>query len=106
MYVTGILLSTIVAAQIVQPLDNAVLFLKETEVTLLDDEWRILLRIDLSMYHDIISTVKSDLLLIEQQKQAFTPLSELKQIELLLYTLDTRLNEFHQVLPRLDTRRG
>ena len=30
MYVAGILLSTIVAAQIVQPLDHAVLFLKET----------------------------------------------------------------------------
>jgi hypothetical protein len=106
LYVTGILLSTIVAAQIVQPLDNAFLFLKETEVTLSDDEWHILLRIDLSTYHDIISTVKSDLLLVERQKQAFTPISELKQIELLLHTLDSRLNEFHQVLPRLDARRG
>ena len=99
MYVIGILLSTIVAAQIVQPLDHAVLFLKETEVTLSDDEWRILLRIDLSTYHDIISTVKSDLLLIEQRKQVFTPVSELKQIELLLNTLDSKLNEFHEVLP-------
>ena len=85
MYVAGILLSTIVAAQIVQPLDHAVLFLKETEIILSDDEWRILLLIDLSTYHDIISTVKSDLLLIEQRKQAFTPVAELKQIELLLY---------------------
>jgi len=66
----------------------------------------IWLRIDLSTYHDFISTVKSDLLLIEQRKQAFIPVSELKQIELLLYTLDSRLNELHQVLPRLDTRRG
>ena len=69
MYVAGILLCTIVAAQIVQPLDHAVLFLKETEVTLSDDEWRILLRIDLTMYHDIISTVKADLLLVEQRKK-------------------------------------
>jgi len=106
LYVAGILLSAIVTAQIVQPLDHAVLFLKGTEVTLSDDEWRILLRIDLTMYHDIISTVKSDLLLVEQRKQAFTPVAELKQIELLLNTLDFRLNEFHQVLPRLDTCRG
>jgi len=77
-------MSTIVAAQIFQPLDHAVLFLKETEVILSDDEWWILQRIDLSTYHDIISTVKSDLLLIEQRKQAFTPVAELKQIELLL----------------------
>ena len=79
MYVTGILLSTIVAVQIVHPLDHVVLFLKETEVILSDEEWRILLRIDLSTYHDI-STVKSDLLLIEQRKQVFTPVAELKQI--------------------------
>ena len=105
MCVTGPLLSTIVAAQVVQPLDHAVLFLKETEVILSDDEWRILLSIDLSTYHDIISTVKSDLLLVEQ-KQAFTSISELKQIELLLRTLDSRLNEFHEVLPRLDALRG
>ena len=69
MYAAGILLSTVVAAQIVQPLVHEVLFLKETEVTLPDDEWRILLRIDLSRYHDIISTVKADLLLVEQRKK-------------------------------------
>ena len=62
--------------------------------------------IDLSTYHDIISTVKSDFLLIEQRKQVFTPVAELKQIELLLNTLDSRLDEFHQVLRRLDARRG
>ena len=106
MYAAGILLSTVVAAQIVQPLVHEVLFLKETEVTLPDDEWRILLRIDLSRYHDIISTVKSYLLLTEQRKQAITPVAELKQIELLLNTLDSRIDEFHQVLPRLDARRG
>jgi hypothetical protein len=100
------LLSTIVAAQIVQPLDNGVLFFKETEVILSDDEWRILLRIDLSTYNDVISTVKSDFILVEQQKRAFTPVSELKQIELLLHTSDSRINEFHQILPRLDTRRN
>ena len=80
MYVAGILLISIVTARNVQPLDHAVLFLNQTEVVSSDDEWRILLRIDLISYHDFISTVKSDLLLIEQRKQAFTPVSELKQI--------------------------
>jgi hypothetical protein len=42
----------------------------------------------------------------ERQKQEFTPVFELQQIETLLETLDSRLNEFHQVLPRLDPRRG
>jgi hypothetical protein len=98
LYVTGILLSTIAAAQIVQPLNHAVLFMKETDIVLTSDEWRIALNVKLSTYHDIIATIKSDLLLIEQQKQAFTPVSEL-QVERLLYVLDSRLNEFHQLCP-------
>ena len=53
-------------------LNHAVLFLKETDIVLTSDEWRIALNIVLSTYHDIIATVKSDLLLVEQQKQAFT----------------------------------
>jgi hypothetical protein len=57
--------------------------------------------IELSTYHDIIVTVKSDLLLVEQQKHAFTPVSEFQQFERLLYILDSRLNEFHRILPRL-----
>jgi len=80
LYVAGILLISIVAARNVQPLDHAVLFLKQTEVISSDYEWRIFLRIDLITYHDFISTVKSDFLLIEQRNQAFTPVSELKQI--------------------------
>jgi hypothetical protein len=106
LYVTGLFLSANIAAQIVQPLDHAVLFLKETDVVLTSDVWRVLLHMSFSTYHDIIAPVNSDLLLINQQKQAFTPTAELKQIKLLLRTLDSRLNYFHQVLPKLNPRRG
>ena len=41
-----------------------------------------------------------------RQEQAFTPTAESKQIELLLHTFDARLSDFHQVLPRLNPRRG
>ena len=100
------MLSTIVASQIVQPLNHAVLFSKETDIVLTSDECRISLNIYLSTYYDIIATVKSDLLLVEEQKQAFTPVTELQQVERLFYLLDSRLNEFHQILPRLDPKRG
>jgi len=64
------------------------------------------MEIDLTAYHDTISVIKSDLMTIEQQKQDFTPMAELKQIDLLLKTLDSRLNDFQQDLPRVDPRRG
>jgi len=64
------------------------------------------MEIDLSACHDTISVIKSDLMTIEQQKQGFTPMAELKRIDSLLKTLDSRLNDFQQVLPRVDPRRG
>jgi len=39
------------------------------------------MEIDLSAYHDAISLIKSDLMTIEQQKQDFTPMAELKPID-------------------------
>jgi len=67
-------------------------FYKETDIVLTSDEWCIALNIELSTYHDIIATVKSDLLLVEQQRKSFTPASELQQDERILYVLDSRLN--------------
>jgi len=72
-------LSKIAPLKIIQPLNHAVLFLKETDVILTNDEWRVALNIDLSTYHNITATVKSDLLLTT--KKTFTPVTEFKQIE-------------------------
>ena len=41
------------------------------------------MEIDLSAFHDMIPVIRSDLMNIEKQKQEFTPVSVLKQIELL-----------------------
>jgi hypothetical protein len=43
---------------------------------------------------------------VEKQKRGFTSISELRQIETLLNTLESKLYIFLQVLPRLDKRRG
>jgi len=64
------------------------------------------MEIDLSAYHDTISVIKSDLMTIEQQKQDFKLMAGLKRIDPLLKTLDSRLNDFQQVLPRVDPHRG
>jgi len=44
--------------------------------------------------------------LVEQNKKEFTSISEIRQIELLLKLLESKLRDFHQILPRLDRRRG
>jgi hypothetical protein len=96
----------VVAEPYVQPLNNTVVFVKETEVAFTSDTWRVVLNIDLSTYHEIISNFRADLFSVEQLKKEFTPISELNRIENFLNTLDGKLYDFHQVLPRLDRRRG
>jgi hypothetical protein len=75
---------------------------KERDVILLNDHWRVEVNVNLSMYHEVLSTVKSDLLAIEKQRKEFTLTSELKQIELFVRILEDKLNDFYQILPRPD----
>jgi hypothetical protein len=57
-------------------------------------------------YQDALSTIRGDLLAIEQHEQEFTSTSVLKLIETLLATLELKLQAFKQILPKLDPRRG
>jgi len=68
--------------------------LKENDVILTNAMWHIALGVNTNTYEEIISTVKGDLLLVENQKKEFTPISELKQIESLLNTLEQKVCDF------------
>jgi tetrahydromethanopterin S-methyltransferase subunit B len=80
-------------------------FLKEREV-LFNDAWRVAIDISQGTYEETASTIITDLLAVEKQKTELTFMSEFKQIETLVETLEAKLQTFHQVLPRLDKRRG
>ena len=74
LYVTGFILSLTIAdpsEPFVQSLNNNVIFLKETDVVT-NDVWRVAIDIDICTYHDVISTVRQDLQLVEQSKKEFT----------------------------------
>ena len=78
--------------------------MKERDV-LSNDQWRVAVYVNLSTYYEVVSTVKSDLLVVEQRK-VFTAISELKQVELFVQILEDKLHDFYQILPRSDPRRG
>ena len=44
--------------------------------------------------------------MIEEHRKEFAPVSELKQIDTLLDTLELKLHYFQQILPRRDRHRG
>jgi len=41
-------------------------------------QWRVAVNVNLSTYYEVLSTVKSDLLAVEQQRKEFTATSTLK----------------------------
>jgi len=79
--------------------------MKERDV-LSNDQWRVAVNVNLSTYYEVLSTVKSDLLAVEQQRKELTATSELKQIELFAQILEDKFHDFYQILPRPDPRRG
>jgi hypothetical protein len=102
LYVTGCVLSIVVAEPFVQPLNHSVILLKESDIFLTSDTWCIALDFNLSMYYEIISNVKADIFSVEQHKPEFTSVSEFRQIETQLQIVESKLNDFYQFLPRLD----
>jgi len=90
----------------IQHVNNSVTFLKEKNVILTNDHWRVAIDLDTSRYEDVISSIRGDLMVVSKQQKEFTPMSELKQIEILLNILESRLLNFQQMLPKLDNRRG
>ena len=111
MYVTGCYLSVsttsaVTAESLIQHLNHSVLFLKGRDIVLSSDAWHVALGLNVSTYEDVLSTIKSDLSIILLNKQDFTPISELRQVETLLDNLETKLYQFKQLFPKKETRRS
>ena len=68
------------------------MFLKQTDIFLTHDSWRIAIQIDLNPYEEAIFTIRADLLAIQQRRKDFTFTSELQSIETLLTTLESKLH--------------
>jgi hypothetical protein len=62
--------------------------------------------LNIDAFEDVLSTIQGDLILVDKQKQKFTSFAELRQIEALLNTLEDKLYNFRQILPKLDSRRS
>jgi hypothetical protein len=90
----------------VKPLNRSTFFLKEREVVISSHYWHVALDLSTQNYEDTIATVRNDLKIIDSHHNVFTPIAELNMVESYVNTLEARLREFLQVLPRSDKRRG
>ena len=65
MYVTGILTCMVGAEVINTPLNHSVVFVKDKNVILTSNYWRIVVNFDLTAYQDATSILREDLSRIE-----------------------------------------
>jgi hypothetical protein len=80
--------------------------LKEKDIVISNDRWHVAIEISTELYEGAIATIRNDLEFINRQQKGLAPVVELKQIEISVNTLQARLAEFQQLLPKSDKRRG
>ena len=97
---------TLDAEVINSPLNHSVVFVKDKEVILTSDNWRIIVNFDLSTYEDATTTLREDLTRVEEIIKHTAPIGELRHVGTALNSLQTKLEGLKEFLPRVDPRRG
>jgi len=78
-------------------------FLRERYTILPNDVWRVAVDLVISYYELLLPNIRDHMLV---NRKEFTSIYELKQSENLLNNLQSKLLNFQQLLPMLDSRRG
>jgi len=68
-YVAGYFLTVLLAELSIQPLNRSVVFLKEKDIFLTNDAWRIAIDVDMSTYEEAVATIKANLILLEGHRK-------------------------------------
>ena len=102
MYVTGILMRMVGAEVINTRLNHSVVFVKDKNVLLTSDYWRIVVNFDLTAYQDATSILRKDLSRMEESDKRTVPTGELRQVRTTLDSLEKKLEDLREFLPKVD----
>jgi hypothetical protein len=106
MYVSGLLMCYVGAEVINSPLNHSVLFVKEKDLILTSDYWKIIVNFDLMPYEDVITTLREDLRQLKEATRRTLPIGELRYVETALSAVENKLADLKEYLPKADKRRG
>jgi hypothetical protein len=87
------------------PSNKRVIILKDKDV-ISNGRWHVAIEIGTELYENAIANIRNDLAVINRQHAGSEPVVELRQIGVSVSTLEARLAEFRQLLPKPDKRRG
>jgi hypothetical protein len=80
--------------------------MQDRDLILSSDQWRLVVNIDLSPYEDVIATLQENLVQVEEFVKPHNPINELRQVKATLSSLENRLEDLKDLLPKVDARRG
>jgi hypothetical protein len=104
LYVAVLLFCGSTAEIVNSPLNHSVVFIREAELVLTSNHWRVTVNFDLSTYEEAITVLREDLTHVEGLAKHSTPIGELRQVDLALNSFeDTNLKRY---LPKANRKRG
>jgi len=88
------------------PLNQSVVFVKQQDVILTNDYWRIIVHYDFAEFEEAITTLHEDLTRVKGSAKQVTSIAELRQMDLALSSFEGKLANLKRYLPTADRRRG
>jgi hypothetical protein len=88
------------------PLNHSVVFVKEQDVILTNDNWSPIVHYVLAEYEEAITTLHEDLTLVKGFARRTTPIGELRQVDQTLISFEDKLANLKLYFPKVDRRRG
>jgi uncharacterized small protein (DUF1192 family) len=87
-YVAGMLTCTVGGDVINTPLNHSVVFVKERDIILTNDYWRIFVHYDLAEFEEAITALHEDLTRLKASAKQTTSIVELRQVDLALSSFE------------------
>jgi hypothetical protein len=103
--VTGLMVVRGLSVQVADtPLSGGVAFMKEADVYVTSDSWKVVVNFDFTDYKDEITTLRTEITEMVPLTECSTQIAELKQVLLQVNFLEAKVAVLKEYLPRAETR--
>jgi len=104
--VSGILMQVVGTDMINEPFNQSVIFTREFDLVVTSDTWNVVIQFDLNSYEEAITTLHEEMIEIQNATSQSTQLEEVRRVGKVLDSLENKLSDIKQFLPKTERRRG
>jgi mannitol-specific phosphotransferase system IIBC component len=94
------------AQLVLKLLRHSVVFVKDVDVILTIDYWRVVVNFVLTAFEVVVTTLHEDLARVKELARRMKPNGELRQVDLAMSSFEVKLANLKRYLSRADRRRG